>query len=153
LDIPELLGVVCDWDQEVRSILPETGFWFAPLSTDTGEIDPTCVTIGDHREALARRNLKGWLEKVGLPYRSPHKFRHGHIRYGRDHCKSIADFKAVSENVMHSNMGITDTIYSQMSDNDVRERIDALGRESNSGGDEDEFELFREFLAWRKSHK
>ncbi len=29
-DIPELLEVAQDWDNEVRTILPDTGFWFAP---------------------------------------------------------------------------------------------------------------------------
>ncbi|MGD9092122.1 MAG: hypothetical protein PVF74_04715, partial [Anaerolineales bacterium] len=58
LPIPELLDVVRQWDEEVRAILPETGFGFAPLSPDTGEIDTNCKEIGEHRPNLARRNLR-----------------------------------------------------------------------------------------------
>ena len=127
LDIPELLKVVKEWDDEVRIALPPSGFWFAPLSPDTGEIDLKCSTIGVHRETLARRNLKTWLDKVGLPYHSPHKFRHGHIHYGLERAKDIADYKAISTNVMHSNMEITDQFYSNQNGSEVQSRISALG--------------------------
>jgi integrase len=152
-NIPELLAVVSDWDREVRSILPDNGFWFAPLCQDTGEIDPSCTFIGDYRTSLARRDLKEWLRKVGLPYHAPHKFRHGFTHYGRDNAKSIADFKAVSENLMHASMGITDVVYSQMNDDEIGNRIGLLGNDKNSESEEDTYILFREFLAWRKGRK
>jgi len=66
---------------------------------------------------LVRKNLKTWTEKVGLPYRSPHKFRHGHVHYGQAHSKTQEDYKAVSQNVMHATTGITDQFYSNMDDN------------------------------------
>jgi site-specific recombinase XerC len=129
LDIPELLTVVQEWDQYVRSILPEDGFWFAPFSPDTFEIDPTCKTIGKHREDLVRKNLRTWLERVGLPYHSPHKFRHGHIQFGLAHSTSHADYKAVSLNVMHSSIQITDQFYSNMPESEIQSRIGTFGVE------------------------
>jgi hypothetical protein len=82
LDIPELLKVVEEWDDEIWGILSPSGFWFAPFSPDNGQIDIVCKGIGEHRMAVARKNLQAWLKKVGLPYHSSHKFRHGHIHYG-----------------------------------------------------------------------
>lgn len=153
LDIPELLEVVKDWDKEVRSHLPIEGFWFAPLSPDTGEIDTTCFVIGEHRETLARKNLQAWLSKVGLPYHSPHKFRHGHVHYAMAQAKTIEDYKAISLNVMHSSMEITDQFYSVLNDNQVHERISMIGKVANSKKaiDQDTFALFQKFLIWKES--
>jgi integrase len=153
LNIPELLAVVSDWDREVRSILPDNGFWFAPLCPDTGEIDPSCSVIGNYRASLARRDLKEWLRKVGLPYHAPHKFRHGFTHYGRDNANSIADFKAISENLMHASMGITDAVYSRMSDDEIGDRIGSLGNDKHSKSEEDTYTLISEFIAWKKGRK
>jgi integrase len=127
LNIPELLEIVKAWDKEVRSVLPLRGFWFSPLSSETGEIDITKESVGDHRETLACKNLKGWLEKSGLPYHSPHKFRHGNIHYAMSLCNTIEDYKAVSLNVMHSSMEITDQFYSVLNDDQIHQRIHNLG--------------------------
>jgi integrase len=126
LPIPELLQVVMDWDNKVRAILEPNGFWFAPFSPDNGEIDITAYEIGLHREDLARKNLKAWMDKVGLKYRSPHKFRHGHIQFGLSHSKDHADYKAVSMNVMHSSIQITDQFYSNIPDNEIQNRINSF---------------------------
>lgn len=151
LPIPELLGVVTRWDQEVRAVLPGRGFWFAPLTIDTGEIDSGCFEVGSNRHNLARKNLKAWMEKNGLPYKSPHKFRHGHIHFGMENAKELDQFKAVSMNVMHSSMRITEEIYSRLHDDTVKRNIDALGDRGRVGEEEETaFELFQEFLKWRK---
>ncbi len=39
----------------------------------------------------------------------------------------MADYKAVSQNLMHANLGITDSIYAMLSDADVSSRIANLG--------------------------
>ncbi len=155
LDIPELLAVVAEWDKKVRAILPDTGLWFAPFTPDTGKIDLKYITIGEHRNAIARRNLQAWLKRVGLPYHSPHKFRHGHIHYGLERSNTIADYKAVSMNVMHSSMDITDETYSRLDEQDIKARIGQLGQKKGKAKNEsdDLFELFQEFLEWRKTIK
>ena len=155
LDIPELLRVAQEWDNEVRSVLPDNGFWFAPLSPDTREIDLDRKEVGDHREAIARTDLKDWLEKVKLPYHSPHKFRHGHIHYGLERAKTMADFKAVSMNVMHTNIQITDQVYSRLSEDEVHIKVEQLSKvDMNEQEDlEADFKLFEQFLEWRKKKK
>lgn len=152
LDIPELLKVVQDWDDEVRAILPPNGFWFAPLSPETGKIDPGKVSIGEHRSILATKNIKAWLESVGLPYHSPHKFRHGHIQYGLQYAKNVADYKAISLNVLHSDMKITDQFYSNINEGEVQNRISRLGK-SEKEKEQDDFALFQKFLEWERNQK
>jgi integrase len=143
------------WDNKVRAALGDSGYWFAPLSPDTGAFDRHHAVVGKHRETLARRNLEGWLAAVKLPYRSPHAFRHGHIHYGLEHAETMADFKAVSLNVMHSNIQITDAVYSRLSVEEVHTRVERLGKvEVRQSGDvESEFKLFQQFLEWRKHNK
>ena len=121
-----MLKVVEDWDNLVRNSLPDCGYWFTPFSPDTGEIDISCKDVGLARSNLFRKNLQAWLQKVGLPYHSPHKFRHGHVHYGQAHSKTQEDYKAISQNVMHSSTGITDQFYSNMDDEMKKERIDSL---------------------------
>ena len=132
-NIPELLSVVRDWDNEVRKVLPGDGLWFAPLMPDTGEIDPSARVdkIGDNRYRIARRDLQDWINRVGLPYYSPHKFRHGYAVYSLKLAKDVGDLKAISQNLMHSNLQTTDGIYSILSKDDTRERILGLSNKHN----------------------
>lgn len=151
LDVPELLKVVQEWDDEIRAILPLNGLWFAPLSPETGKIDPVVVSIGEHRSTLARRNIKEWMESNGLPYHSPHKFRHGHIQYGLANSKNIADYKAVSMNVMHSSMEITDAFYSNLNDSEIQNRISGLTKKDRLS-DDTEIDRLIEFLVRQKQN-
>lgn len=132
LNIPELLQVVQDWDNEIRAILPPSGFWFAPLSNTTGEIDPNAFEIGEHRFTLARKDFKAWLEHEGLPYHSPHKFRHGHVHYLRERAKNAADVKAISLNVMHEDTHTTDIFYSSFKGDELKNRISSLSNDNPS---------------------
>jgi integrase len=152
LDIPELLKVVQDWNDKVRAILPPNGFWFAPLSPETGKIDTNKLSIREHRATLASKNIKACLEKNGLPYHSPHKFRHGHAQYGQALAKTIADDKAISLNLSHSSMEVTDQFYSNINDGEVQNRISQLGQKSEEK-EQDDLAIIREFLEWKKFRK
>ena len=55
------------------------------------------------------------------------KFHHGHAVYGIQHSKDVGDLKAVSMNLMHSNLSITDGVYGVLSTADVGKRIAGLG--------------------------
>ena len=127
LDIPDLLEVVRAWDQEVRSSLPDTCYWFSPLSPDTALFDYSVNEIGESRHSRARKDLKDWLARVGLPYHSPHKFRHGNAVYSIKLAKDMGQFKAISQNLMHSNLSITDGVYGILSSEDVGNKIKNLG--------------------------
>ena len=141
LNIPELLEIVREWDKYVRSVCNNDGLWFAQISPDTGEIVPGALRAGEYRASIATRDLKQWLKKVNLPYHSPHKFRHGNAVYALKMAKDIPALKAVSQNLMHSNISITDGVYGILSDNDVRGQIAALGQKITSSETHDLDEL------------
>lgn len=123
LDIPELLEVVSAWDAEVRKHAGPDDYWFfrfgntKPQFTETSNVASRLETT-----------IKELFERAGLKPMSPHKFRHGHATYALKLTQNMADYKAVSQNLMHANMGITDSIYAILSESDMRERIEALGK-------------------------
>lgn len=120
--------MVNQWDKEIRAILSNNSFWFAPISPDTGELDPNTTHVGDTRDTRARKDFQEWMKKVGLPYHSPHKFRHGHAVYALKNAKDIPALKAVSQNLMHANLSITDGVYGVLSGLDVKNQISNLGK-------------------------
>ena len=75
------------------------------------------------------KNLAKLCEMAGVEYKSAHAFRYGHIKYGMNHAKNMQEFKAVSLNVMHGSMDITDKIYSRMNIDTVNEMITNMGYE------------------------
>ena len=150
LNIPDLLFVIRDWDREVRQICGNDGLWFAPFSPETGEIIPGANQVGDQRHTRARKDLSDWLKKVELPYHSPHKFRHGHAVYALKLAKDVPALKAVSQNLMHSNLSITDGVYGILSDIDVKGQIASLGQKivsGQTGSNEELISLMKQILA------
>ncbi len=69
------------------------------------------------------------------------------------HAKTIEDYKAISLNVMHSSMEITDQFYSVLNDQQVHERISSIGKvgKSNHGDKKDMMALFQDFMEWMES--
>jgi len=139
---------VKDWDHFIRKYLPENSFWFAPLSPKTEFVDPNIFQVGDNRDHRARLDLKEWMLKVGLPYHSPHKFRHGFAVYALKKAQDMGDFKAISQNMMHSNLSVTDGICGIFSEEEVKNRITGLNKTSQSKiiTDEEMHKLF-EYIA------
>jgi hypothetical protein len=132
-----LPDVVRARDSEVRAVLPPRCAWYAHLLA-CGDIDPQPREAGVQRRCRVNEDLHEWLDRVGLPYHSPHKFRHGHATYALKRCKDVADLKAVSQNLMHSSLQLTDSIYSVLSTEDVGQRIAGLGRgQDRAKGSED----------------
>lgn len=146
LNIPDLIGVLKDWDREVR--FAGSHFWFASVSSETGLIDPAVKVVGIHRNIRARKDLQDWLSRVGLPYHSPHKFRHGHAVYAIKNARTVAALKAVSQNLMHSSLKVTDSIYAILSDVDVQSEIQSLSKIDNKDND-DLLNLIRDLLKSR----
>lgn len=132
LEIADLLEFVARWDTYVRSQL-ETGYWYTVIDPLTLRLTPDAP--GEFRAKILSRGLARLFEAAGLPAMSPHKFRHGHAVYGLMHARDIADLKAISQNLMHNNVGITDGIYAILSDQDRRERIKGLGNGQGGVGE------------------
>ena len=142
LNIPDLLKVVEEWDTFIRSKSPLDSLWYAPMRwsptanglSQNQIIVQKAVDAPQHRAQALRRALRVLFQMAELPYMHPHLFRHGHALYGLKLAHTMAEYKAVSMNLMHSHIGITDGIYAMLSDDDLKETIGRLGQQVSDAG-------------------
>ena len=126
LNIPELNAVVEAWDAFVRSRLPETAMWYAPSITHWGDQALSAEPAGKNRKGAVAKRLRKLFAAAELPHKSPHKFRHGHAVYALQRARTMADYKAVSMNLMHEDIRVTDGIYAPLAHDEVQQRIAGL---------------------------
>ncbi|MBN1373032.1 MAG: site-specific integrase [Anaerolineaceae bacterium] len=129
-EIPDLLEVVEEWDKFLKDNPQAGGYWFIHLSS-FGTVKADDIPKGN-RDNLKRdfgRDLREICKKAGVTYHSPHKLRHGHVVYSMKRARTLEDFKAISQNVMHSSLGITDSIYGVLTAEDVSTAIGRLSKE------------------------
>ena len=126
-NIPVLLEVVKRWDAFVRERLPESAMWYAHIEKKWSDQQLMAALPSASRAGDFNKRLRILLDKAGVPRRSAHKFRHGHAVYGLQNAKSLADYKAISQNLMHENIQITDGIYADLVGNEVKSRVTGLG--------------------------
>lgn len=153
LPIYDLLQVVQEWDNLVRAELGKDGLWYPNLTSDGmdwkfGETGST-----ESRRMAITRGLKRFCEREKIEYRSPHKLRNGHGVFGVKHAKTIEEFKAFSQNMMHESMNITDSLYSRLATDDIKEAI--FGMEETKGKIENNemYNKFTEFMRWLDTQK
>jgi integrase len=132
LPIPELLSVAQIWDDVVRSNLPPAAPWYAPISSRWGCQSLADAEPGKNRHQALDKRLHRLFTLAGLTYKSAHKFRHGHAVYGLLKAQTMADYKAVSMNLMHNDIKITDSIYAPILSEEVKERIAKLTSSQDS---------------------
>ncbi len=116
LQLSELFDIVNAWDTKVREVLSPEGFWFAPISPKTSEIDPGVTQVGEHRANCFRKDLADWLAKHGIEYHAPHDFRRGHANYLFDNAKDMNDLEAARENLMQESLTTTERYARQRKD-------------------------------------
>lgn len=126
LEIPELLAVIERWDTCVRAQLPATAMWYTPIIIRWGEQILDTGPAGIHRSTAVGKRLRRLFVTAGLDCKSPHKFRHGHAVYALQRARTMADYKAVSMNLMHDDIRVTDGIYATLLGDEVRQRIAGL---------------------------
>jgi hypothetical protein len=134
LEIPDLLAPVASWDAFVRSRLTRTAMWYPPIISQWGEQELSPDPPGRHRNVSLARRMHKLFEAARLPYKSPHKFRHGHAVYALRHARTMADYKAVSMNLMHNDIRVTDSIYAPLASNEVQRRISDLTGDVTDNG-------------------
>jgi hypothetical protein len=73
---------------------------------------------------------------------------YGHIHYGFTHVNEIEDYKAVSMNVTHSFMVVTDSFYTRLGNDEINSRIINLAKQTDQPQDNiaEEVIRYREFL-------
>jgi site-specific recombinase XerD len=130
LDIPELLAVVKIWDDIVRRELAPTEPWYARLNyiPNTGETKLDSGAANERRRGTVARGLQDLCAAASVPYLSPHKLRHGHAVFALKRARTVAELKAVSQNLMHADLTITNGVYGVLTDNDLQHTIASLGR-------------------------
>jgi len=136
LDIPDLLEEVRAWDTLVRDRLEPEDMWYANLTgARVKRVDGTSLQ-SPYRSRSFYKGLKRLCTAARVPYMSPHKLRHGHVMHALTNAQTPADWKAISQNVMHSNLSTTDGIYGILQDSEVGNRIARLGGSGPTMGGE-----------------
>lgn len=128
LPLSDLLEVVLAWDKYIRSQAGNGYNWYAPLD-HFGETVKAGLLDGKYtgRTEAFKKGLMELCELANVPYKSPHKIRHGFGVYGVKNAKDIGQMKAISQNLMHANMGITDGIYGRLAEDDLSEIMSNFG--------------------------
>lgn len=127
LPIHALMEIVSTWDAYLHT-LKGVYNWYPPIHHDGDEVLPGLL-IGQYtgRAESFDRGMACLCERADVPYKSPHKIRHGHGVYGVKKAKDIAQLKAISQNLMHANIGITDSIYGRLAEDDLSEILSNFG--------------------------
>lgn len=130
----ELMKVVRDWDDFIRA--EEVHNWYPAISTGdaiTHKLTKDRFTRSTRiryqgRTDTIAKGLKALCEKAGVSYKSPHKLRHGFGVFGVRNAQNIEELKAISQNLMHANLGITDGIYGNLAEDDLSEILLKFGK-------------------------
>jgi len=68
-------------------------------------------------------------DRLKIPRNSPPKLRHLHGVWGVKHARNMGEMKAISQNMMHANIGITDGIYGRLPEDDMNDILSGMGGE------------------------
>lgn len=131
LEIPELIEPVQDWDRYVRARLADTAMWYTPTINYWGDQRLSPRPPGSARVQSLSKRMRKLFARAQIPYKSPHKFRHGHAVFSLQNAQTMADYKAVSMNLMHADISVTDGIYAPLAGEEVKQRIANLTLESD----------------------
>ena len=130
LEIPELLDVCKQWDRRVQT-LPREALWYSTLTTDGMNLKATTKAY-QGRNNVIECDVRLICERAGVPYQSPHKLRHGHVVHALKQAHNMAELKAISQNIMHASVVITDQVYGKLVNDNVRDVISNLGTQAQA---------------------
>lgn len=125
--IPRLLQAVKEWDDYVRSVaVSDRVAWYTKISPDGFKLvtdDMVTDRPPSGRRSAMYEGLRELCAMVGIEWKSPHKVRHGHGVYGVKHAKTMAEYKAHSQNMMHDTLETTDRTYAGLVNDEVGDII------------------------------
>jgi len=125
LNIPPLVEVARRWDNLVRPDLPPDHAWYAHVASDGQGLAMGPVATSNRVQSFAN-TLRQLCQRADVRYRRPHDLRHGHASYALTLCSDVADYKAVSVNLMHGSITVTDHVYASLGSKEVKKRIESL---------------------------
>lgn len=129
---PELLEIVKAWDDFIRR--EGVSNWYPAIDQTTNTTLTKDRFTGTYRKDYQGRTyafsegLHLLCDRAGVQFKSPHKLRHGFGVYGVKHAENVAQLKAISQNMMHANVGITDGIYGKLAEEDLLEILSNFGQ-------------------------
>lgn len=130
LPIHDLLAVVEKWDAKIKA-LPGEYNWYPALNWDgvPGKELKAGLLKGQYtgRAEAFDQGMKMLCERAGVSYKSPHKIRHGFGVYGVKNAKNMGQMKAISQTMMHANLGITDGIYGKLAEDELANILASIG--------------------------
>jgi integrase len=140
--IPELMEVALRWDcllheKIAQGVITEDTPWFAPVDHFWGEQFFSTKEPGANRAHALGRRLGKLHELVGIPHKSPHKYRHGYAVYSLSRCKTMQEYHAFSRNMMHASIATTDKIYVHMEEQERARVLRGLSATPVLQGDDD----------------
>ncbi len=130
LDIPDLLEVIHQWDKLVRQQLSPDALWYAMVTRDGTGFAGT-KRPGKRRAKAIANGLRELCERANITYYPPHSLRHSHVVYALQRARNMADLKAISQNVMHEDITITNQIYGGLPNETVKAKIAGLTRSTS----------------------
>lgn len=133
LPIPELLNLAEDWHNYVEECLPSEAMWCPPIRHTWGIPVLSGEGAGANRHIALNKRLRRLFTLAGLPPQSPHKFRHGHAVWALQHARTMADYKAISQNLMHGDIRVTDGIYAPLLGDEIGQRVAGLAETVREG--------------------
>ena len=126
---PIIFDVVKRWHEKILAVMPPTGMWFAPINPQTYQLDPDAI-VGKNRTPGFRKDLIEFLEIAGVPYKSPHRFRHGVIRTLRDQAETTRHLEVICALTMQTMS--TMLKYGRLNPSQARDEIDALANRNQA---------------------
>lgn len=127
LPIPRLRQAIDEWDAYVRArAVSDRVAWYTVLNRDGMDIREDDIVTDrppTGRGSALYQGLKELCELTDVEWKSPHKVRHGHGVYGIMHAQTMAEYKALSQNMMHETVATTDKTYSVLANDEVGDII------------------------------
>lgn len=129
LQLRGCMEVVQAWDAKLRANgMTGDDLWF-PVVDMRGEFVKREKMNFINRRTDVADGLKSFCKRLGITYLSLHKLRHGHIYFMMNRVKDMKGLKALSQNVMHSSVAITDGIYGRLVIDDIKDVYGAIQEE------------------------
>lgn len=133
--MPDILHEVKEWDKFVRGQLPPTALWYCPIKSNRITTMTNDAVTPESRGVVLNKGIKELCARAGVEFKSAHKIRHGTGVFGTKHARTIADLKALSQNLMHENLETTIDLYGGLPSDDVKNMIINLGNRDGAQPD------------------
>ena len=108
VNLPEVLKPIQGWCQFLSEQVSPNAMVFNVFDDLVVPIRLTDRTPGQSRVKHVNDGYQKLCDALSLPYRASHAFRHGHIVFCLQKCKTPAEFLALSQNVMHADVKMTE---------------------------------------------